>query len=244
VWVAQGNLAAAVRWAEQSGLRDDEPNYPKEGEYLALVRVLIARGRDDPEGPYLDDAMGLIDRLLVDAESGARMGSVIEILILQALALHAGRDTSGALAALEPVLILAEPEGYIRSFVDEGTPMEALLSELFKARRRGPRDTRQRAVFGYARRVLAAFESSHTSTELPVGGASDTDRPLLDSLTPREREVLGLIAEGLSNHAIAAQLFVEVSTVKSYANSIFRKLGVQSRTQAVAEARALHLISE
>ena len=249
VRLAQGDLAAAVRWAEESGLdADDEPSYPKEAEYLTLVRVLIAQGRDGPEGPYFDDALalGLIDRLLADAESGARMGSVIEILILQALALQARRDTSGALAALERALTLAEPEGYVRLFVDEGAPMAALLSEFLKARRKGPRDARHHGLLGYVQRLLAAFESPHTSTKPPVpnGFAWTPDQQLVDPLTAREREVLELIAEGLSNPEIATRLFIATSTVKGYVHSLFRKFEVDSRTRAVARARELNLISE
>jgi LuxR family transcriptional regulator, maltose regulon positive regulatory protein len=234
VWLAQGDLLAAVRWAETSGLRaHGGPNYPQEGEYLTLARVLSAQGQEDPSGRLLGDALGLLDRLLKAAEDGGRMGSVIEILVLRALALKKRGDQSEALAALERALMLAEPEGYVRVFVDEAEPMAALLSELLSARRKGLREARRRNMLDYVRRLLAAFESSRPSAE----------PPLLAPLTAREREVLGLIASGLSNREIANRLFVEVSTVKSYANSIFRKLGVQSRTQAVAEARALHLIS-
>jgi LuxR family maltose regulon positive regulatory protein len=239
VWLAQGDLIAAVRWAETSGLRaDGKLTYPQEGEYLTLARVLTAQGQEDPSGRPLDDALGLLDRLLKAAEDGGRMGSVIEILILRALALKKRDDPSEALAALERALTLAEPEGYVRVFVDEGEPMAALLSEFLNARRKGPREARHRILLDYVRRLLAAFESPRPGAE------PSTEPPLLAPLTAREREVLGLIASGLSNREIAARLFVEVSTVKSYANSIFRKLGVQSRTQAVVEARALHLISD
>jgi LuxR family transcriptional regulator, maltose regulon positive regulatory protein len=239
VWLDQGDLITAVRWAETCGLRaDDEPNYPQEGEYLTLARVLMAQGQEDPSGRHLDDALGLLDRLLRAAEDGGRMGSVIEILVLRALALEKQGDPSEALAALERALILAQPEGYVRVFVDEGEPMAALLSELLNARRKGPREARHRMLLDYTRRLLAAFESPRPGAEPSTGP------PLLAPLTVREREVLDLIASGLSNREIAARLFVEVSTVKSYANNIFRKLGVQSRTQAVAEARALHLISD
>jgi LuxR family maltose regulon positive regulatory protein len=245
VQLAQGDLAAAIRWAEEIGLRpDDEPTYPQEGEYLTLVRVLIARGRDDPEGPYCDHALGLIDRLLRHAESGARMGSVIEILILQALALRARRDLSGALVALEKALLLAQPEGYVRLFLDEGAPMEDLLWELLKARSKGSRDARQHAMLDYARRLLAAFESPHESNEPPVGRASESDQLLRDPLTTREGEVLKLLAEGFSNREIASRLFIATSTVKGYVHTIFRKLEVDSRTKAIARAHELHLVSE
>jgi LuxR family maltose regulon positive regulatory protein len=242
----QDDLPAAVSWAEASELGfDDEPNYPREEQYLTLVRVLIAQGRLDPMGSYLGDALGLLDRLFRTAEDGARMSSVIEILTLRALALQAHHDPSEALAALERALVLAEPEGYVRLFVDEGVPMAALLAELLKGRR-GPRDARQRAVLGYARTLLMAFESSHTSTDPPVPGGfvQGQEQPLLDPLTAREQEVLTLIAEGLSNREIAAQLFIEVGTVKGYVHSLLRKLEVDSRTKAVARARELHLVFE
>jgi LuxR family maltose regulon positive regulatory protein len=238
VWLAQGDLMAAVRWAETSGLRaDGEPNYPQEEEYLTLARLLTAQGREDPSGRNLDDALGLLDRLFKAAEGGGRMGSVIVILILRALALRKRGDPSEALAALERALMLARPEGHVRVFVDEGEPVAALLSELLNALRRHPREARFRVLLEYVRRLLAAFESPGTSAE------PSAEPPLLAPLTAREKEVLELIASGLSNREIAARLFVEVSTVKSYTNHIFRKLGVRSRTQAVAEARALHLIS-
>jgi LuxR family maltose regulon positive regulatory protein len=243
--LVQGDLPGAIGWAEASGLHVDEPSYPREVEYLTLAWVLLAQGRDDPEGPYFDDTLRLIDLLLRAAESGARMGSVIEMLILRALALYAQRETSGAFAALERALTLAEPEGYIRVLVDEGRPMAALLSE-FKARRRGGRGTKQLASLGYVRRLLAVFESPHTGAEppSPVQHAQATGQPLPEPLTRREREVLSLLAEGFSNREIAARLFIAPSTVKWYVHSILRKLEVDSRTKAVARGRELHLTSE
>jgi LuxR family maltose regulon positive regulatory protein len=130
VWLAQGDLPAAARWAGARGLSAaDELDVPREAEYLTFARVRIAQARSDQaltEHP-LHDALHLLDRLLQAAEAGARMGSVIEILILRALALQAYGDLAGALAALERALALAEPEGYVRLFADEGAPMIDLL---------------------------------------------------------------------------------------------------------------------
>ena len=244
--LAQGNLPGAIAWVDANGLNIDEPRYPRELEYLTLARVLIARGRGDPEGPYFDDALRLIDLLLEAAESGARMGSAIEIFILRALALQARRETGGAFVALERAISLAEPEGYIRVFVDEGAPMAAVLSEFLKARHIGGRGAKQLASFGYVRRLLAVFESPHMGTEPPAAAqhAQATGQPLPEHLTRREREVLALIAEGFSNQEIAARLFIATSTVKWYVHSILRKLEVDSRTKAVARGRELHLVSE
>jgi LuxR family maltose regulon positive regulatory protein len=240
----QDDLPSAVRWAEASGLgTDDEPDYPREEEYLTLARVLIAQGRLDPVARYLDDALGLLDRLRKAAEGGGRMGSVIEILALRALALQARHESSEASAALERALALAESEGYVRLFLDERAPMETLLSEFINGGPKGPHDARRHAVFGYARRLLATFESSHTSPDA-AGYVPGIDRSPLDPLTAREGEVLVLITEGLSNQEIAARLFVATSTVKGYVHSVFRKLEVDSRTRAVARARELNLISE
>jgi LuxR family transcriptional regulator, maltose regulon positive regulatory protein len=244
--LAQGNLPEAIAWVDANGLNIDEPRYPRELEYLTLARVLIARGRDDPEGPYFDHALRLIDRLLEAAESGARMGSAIEILILRALALHARRETSGAFVALGRALTLAEPEGYVRVFVDEGAPMAALLSEFLKARHIGGRSAKLLASLDYVLRLLVVFESPLTGAEPPASAQHPqaTGQPLAEHLTTREREVLALIGEGFSNRGIAARLFIATSTVKWYVHSILRKLEVDSRTKAVARGRELHLTSE
>jgi LuxR family maltose regulon positive regulatory protein len=242
--LVQDDLPAAVSWAEASGLSAcDEPSYRREEQYLTRARVLIAQGQPGPMNSCLDDALGVLDRLFKAAEGAGRMGSVIEILALRALALQARQEWSESLPTLESALTLAEPEGYVRVFVDEGAPMAALLSEILK-RRRGSRNARQRAVSVYARRLLVAFESPHTNTEPAAGRAPESDRPMLDPLTAREREVLELIAEGLSNREIAARLFIATSTVKGYVHSLLRKLEADSRTKAISRARDLHLLSE
>ncbi len=239
LWLAQDNLAAARRWAARSGLHtDDELTYPREAEYLTLARLLIALGQDDPAGQTLQDALRLLDRLLIAAEAGARMRSVIEILILRTLALRAQTDLAGALAALERALSLAESEGYIRSFVDEGAPMADLLRE---ASARG-------ITPAYVARLLAAFgkdEGGRMKDEAPSARphpSSFIPQPLAESLSERELEILQLIADGFSNQAIADRLVIALSTVKRHINNIYGKLAVQSRTQALMRARELKLL--
>ena len=229
--LAQGNLAAAIRWADASGLsaEDAELSYPRESEYLALARVRIAQGRDDPAVPFLQDVLHLLDRLLQDAEPKARMGSVLEILVLRALALEAQEYRTEALSALERALVLAEPEGYIRLFVDEGAPMLSLLRH---AQARG-------IVPRYVATLLAAF-GEPLVLYLPLHAARPDS--LVEPLTEREREVLRLLLEGASNREIAQRLFLSVNTVKRHVYNLCGKLGVQSRTQAIIRARALNLL--
>jgi LuxR family maltose regulon positive regulatory protein len=241
--LARGDLQTAARWAGVSGLNvNDEIDYLRHMEYLTLVRVLTAQGREDSSGRPLDDALGLLDRLLRAAEEGRRMGSMIEILVLRALVVHKQGDTSEALVVLARALTLAEPEGFVRTFVDEGDPMVALLRRVLKRRQ----DSRQHDLLLYVRRLLAAFDSPNTTAgpPTPVGHAREPTQPFIEPLTTREREVLELIIGGLSNQEIAAQLFIATSTVKGYIHGIFRKLEVDSRTKAVARARELHLVSE
>ena len=229
--LGQGNLATAIRWADSSGLstRDEELPYSLEDEYLSLARVRIAQGRDDPAAPFLQDVLRLLDRLLQDAEAKARLGSVLEILVLRALALDARGNRTSALATLERALVLAQPEGYIRLFVDEGEPMLALLRQA----------QAHSTVLGYIATLLAA------SGEPPLTDRSSSapgSERLLEPLTEREREVLRLLLEGASNREIAHRLVLSVNTVKRHVYNLCGKLGVQSRTQAIARARSLNLL--
>jgi LuxR family maltose regulon positive regulatory protein len=179
------------------------------------------------------EAMGLLERLLQAAEEGGRMGSVIEILVLQALAHEAQGESPSALVPLERALTLAEPEGYVRIFVDEGRPMAQLLSE---AADHG-------IMPDYTAKLLAVFEAEeHKSageSHLPPGLPSQS---LIEPLSQRELEVLQLIAQGLSNREISQRLFLALITVKGHNRNIFRKLEVRRRTEAVARARELGLL--
>jgi len=147
---------------------------------------------------------------------------------------------------LERALMLAEPQGYVRMFVDEGPPMAVLLARLHEHSRKRPRAALTNVPLAYLERLLALLRGERVQ-EGPSPAAPSAPAPaqsLLDPLTERELEVLRLIAAGLSNRAIAARLVLALSTVKSYVNTIYGKLQVESRTQAVARARALHLLSE
>jgi LuxR family maltose regulon positive regulatory protein len=229
--LVQGNLDAAIRWADVSGLSatDVDLPYPREYQYLVLARVRLAQARDVQTAPFLQDVLQLLVRLRESAEEKARLGSVLEILIVQALALQAQGDWTSALSTLDRALVLAAPEGYIRLFVDEGEPMLALLRQVH-ARSKVP---------GYVETLLNAFGEQHLS-ELPPPSPSISS--LAEPLTEREREVLRLLLEGASNREIAHRLILSVNTVKRHVFNLCGKLGVQSRAQAIIRARDLHLV--
>ena len=158
---------------------------------------------------------------------------MIEILVLQALAHEAQCESPSALVPLERALALAEPEGYVRVFVDEGRPMAQLLSE---AAAHG-------IMLDYTGKLLAAFEAedridSDDSPRL----TPPASQPLVEPLSDRELEVLQLIAQGLSNREISERLFLAIITVKGHNRNIFRKLQVRRRTEAIARARELGLL--
>jgi LuxR family maltose regulon positive regulatory protein len=217
IWVAQGRTSEAWGWVHQHGLSpEDDLSYLREFEHITLARVLLARHQPLP-------AVALLERLLDAAEAGGRTGSAIEILLLQALARkHAGL-LGEALASLARALDLAEPEGYVRLFVDEGAPMATLLGA---AAERG-------ATVGYARRLLAAFGRT-------AGGR--TTQPLVEPLSERELDVLRLLGTELSGPEIARQLIVSLHTVRTHTKNIYAKLGVNSRRAAVRRADELALL--
>jgi LuxR family maltose regulon positive regulatory protein len=245
--LAQGNLAAAWQWAAARALHPtDEISYPREPEYLTLARMLIAQGRDEPASRSQADALGLLERLLHNAKAYERMSSVIEILTLQALALQAQGNLTAALATLERALTLAEPEGYIRVFLDEGAPMAMLFREVqthgiapnYAAKLLAAFDEGAQPLREAAHKGKGAGENDLLSLPLPRSPAP----PQADTLSDRELELLRLVAAGYSNQEIAEKLFLAIGTVKKHLNNIFSKLDVQSRTQAIARARELDLL--
>jgi LuxR family maltose regulon positive regulatory protein len=234
MWIAQGRLGEALVWAREQGLSaHDDLSYLREFEHITLARVLLARYKSDREERFIHEAMGLLERLLQVAEQCGRMGSVIEILVLQALAHEAQGESPSALVPLERAVALAEPEGYVRVFVDEGRPMAQLLSEA--------------AAHGimpdYTAKLLAVFEAEEQmSADESHPPPAPPGQPLVEPLSQRELEVLRLVAQGLSNRQIAERLFLALDTVKGHNRNIFSKLLVRRRTEAVARARELGLL--
>lgn len=252
--LAQGKLAVAVAWATTSGLNDaDALSFPREMEYVILARVWIAQAGNEGDHALVQRALDLLTRLLEDATTKGRIGSVLDILIVRALGQSVQETQPDALATLTHALALAAPEGYIRRFVDAGVPMRLLLLAF---RFWHPEGTRQqlsteqnRKLSVYADELLAAFGNEPANTGEPlVAEQSKINKQqakinnLVEPLSRRELEVLRLIAVGKSNTEIAQTLVIALSTVKSHTNTIFGKLQVTSRTQALARAHALQLI--
>ena len=224
-WLAQGRLAEAWGWVNERGLSaDDNLSYMREFEHLTLARVLIAQYKNNQDENAIRAAMGLLERLLLKAEEGRRIGSIIEILALQALANEAQGNTPLALKPLKRALTLAEPENYVQVFVDEGLPMASLLQAALQEGISVP----------YATQLLAAIGKD--------AGDEVTTQPLVDPLSEREMEILALIAEGLKNQEIADKMVISLNTVLYHTKNIYNKLGVNKRTQAVLKARELNLL--
>ena len=226
VYLKLGNLAKAQEWALERNLTvDDEAVYLREFELLTLARVLLAEYRENRDESLIDDALRLLARLWQAAEDDKRTASLIEILIMQALAYQAQGSASNALSSLERALTLAEPEGYVHLFLDEGTPMIALLKEVLQ---------RQSSTSAYARRLLAVSPAAENNKPL--------DQPLLEPLSDRELDVLRLLATDLSGPEIARELMVSLSTVRTHTRNIYSKLGVNNRRTAVSHAKTLRLL--
>jgi LuxR family maltose regulon positive regulatory protein len=221
-------LRAAASDLERASDVGEVPRYTRESERVSLARLLIAREDHD-------EALQLLDSLREMAGAADRRGSVIEILTLQALALRAKDRKSRAIDVMGQALALAEPEGYVRTFVDEGPPMATLLSEVLGAQQQGRTDSLRRVPAHYLRKLLAALERDASGAALPAAG-------LPEALSERELEVLQLIAAGKTNRRIATELYVSVGTVKTHINNLYRKLDAHSRTQALARARELNLL--
>jgi LuxR family transcriptional regulator, maltose regulon positive regulatory protein len=223
LWIAQEDLAGASLLIQKCGLSMNglpnvgEISYPQEPACLAWLRLHLAQG--DYEA-----ALALAKQWLQKLDEINQAARVIEILALQALAYQGKKDLDQALTALEKAFALARPEGYVRTFLDEGEPMAKLL---YQAKTHG-RGT------SYAAELLAALGQASDSALSPA-------QLLIEPLTPRELELLQLIEAGYTNQEIAAKLVISMPTVKRHISNIYTKLGASSRTQAVARGKELSL---
>jgi len=221
-WIKQGEINKALFWAQGQGLSlDSDVTYLNEYDLMTLARLHITLVENGNTANTVHALTNLLERLLDVARTDTRMGSVIESSILQARLHWTLGNREHALTKLRQALQLAEPEGYVRIFVDEGLSMKAMLSEAVA----------QDIFPTYAQKLLRAFESTAPASQ-----------SLIDPLSDREVEVLRLVAEGLSNREISKRLFVALDTVKGHNRSIYQKLQVKRRTEAVARAHELGLI--
>jgi LuxR family maltose regulon positive regulatory protein len=220
----QGDAAAAARWA--SLCKEKAGDYDACAYWSACLlkaRVLAAQGR-------LAEASGLLVEVSDVAEAAGGNHYLIASLVLQAIVLQSQGRRDQAVAVLEPALSLAGPEGYVRVFISEGEPAARLLRE--SAARGIPVE--------YVGSLLAAW-AEETARRSPEAQQPPSPH-LVEALTDRELEVLRLLAAGLTNREIGDQLFLAVGTVKRYTSTVYGKLRVHSRTQAVARARGPGLL--
>ncbi len=222
VHLRQGDLAAALRWADARGLTAvDALDYVHEFEHITLARTLLAQSADDHD-PAADDGIALLNRLRHAAQSGGRTGSLVEVLVLLARAHHGRGDVGAATATVEEALLRAQPEGYLRVFLDEGRAMVSILQA----------SSLHGDAAGHAQRVLAAS---------PAGTAKPVRSRLVDELSSRELDVLRLLRSDLSGPDIARELFVSLNTFRTHTKNIYAKLGVNNRREAIRRAAELGL---
>jgi LuxR family transcriptional regulator, maltose regulon positive regulatory protein len=224
LWLDQGQRDTARRWAVEllHGKRAAS-SFVKEREDIARARVFLALQQPN-------EALKVLQRLILDASAHERFDHVIEMYILESRAYYLCGKEQAALASLIKAIRLGEPEGYIRSFVDEGSTIAHLLSNLRLAQ---PPE----ASPVYLDRLLATFSTNNAMGRLTI------KYPLIESLSDREQEVLQYLARGLSNQEIADQLVLSIDTVKRHLSNIFLKLGVSNRTQAVVQAQTIGILT-
>ncbi len=233
--LAQGNLAFASQWTMQvPHTTGNQLDYKYEASYLLLTRIFIAQGR-------AREALELVGRLWQGAEGGGRMNTLVEILVLQAIASVQLSETTKALSYLQRALTLAEPERYCRLFLDEGDTMATLLLVLLETQEIPPFE---RVSQVYVSKLLAELGKSGSSLASVSNGTSSSviHEALPQPLSKREVDVLRCLVSGLSNQAIAREMVLEISTVKSHLKHIYHKLDVENRTQAIARVKELHLL--
>ena len=230
--LAEGNLTEAESWAEAVEVEMKEAGITgpfdliHEFILLTLARVWLAQG-------MVDQAAALLERVRIGAEAAGRGGRAMEAQILQALAEQAAGKDMQAIGTFTPVLARAEPEGYMRLFLDEGPPMAKLLYKVSTQA--------ATSMHEYVGRLLAAYYQEQPELHVPLAKVSK-GAAIAVPLSKRELEVVRLMANGYANKEIATQLFISVGTVKRHIVHILQKLDAANRTQAVAIARELEIV--
>jgi LuxR family maltose regulon positive regulatory protein len=255
LWLSKDNLGTALDWTAECGLTVESAfSYQHDLPHIVLARVLLAAlqqsggksvRRNGGQSPCLDGLLHLLARLDVATREAGWVHERIQVLIMRSLALEQGGQTALALEALTQALALAEPGGYLRTFADCGIPMARLLRQLNS---RGIQSD-------YVDKLLQAFEPTASECE-PLPGtwmsvpplettteAAAQTQTLIEPLSEREREVLALIAQGLTNREVGERLYISQGTVKAHTSNIYGKLGVRNRTKAVIRAQELGLLS-
>lgn len=239
--IAKGNVAAAANWEQTCGLDTDaEPTFALEYEYFILARMLLAQGKTQK-------AIHITSQLLCMAEESERTGVMINNLSLLATAYETSNNSKQAMHVLGRALALAEPQGYIRTFINMGASMACLLKKLrraYLARQQSGNNQGWMFSLNYIDTLLAISGNTQgvLNNETEIVHNTSPLQPLLESLSEREEEVLQLLAAGQSNREIAQHLIVGLNTVKTHVKSIYGKLDVHSRTQALVRAQSLRLL--
>jgi LuxR family maltose regulon positive regulatory protein len=228
ILLRMGDIRGAQEWALDSQCElQDSINTQEELVMITYARVLDALGR-------ANERAVLLDQLRFRAVGMGRVTSRIELDVLIALAAYADGDADAAISRLLPALRAGEDAGHVRLFLDEGPRLGPLLARVERALT-GHANEPSPGFISMLRQVLAEEQASERTV-------ATEQTSLIEPLTPREREVLQLIAAGRSNQAIASELFLSVGSVKTHSSHLYGKLGVRGRTEAVARARALGLI--
>jgi LuxR family maltose regulon positive regulatory protein len=229
LWLRKGDSQLAESWADSRLMSGSAPIcFTNEIPWMTRARLLLMKGA-------CKEAFSLLERLSEATSGEGRNGNLITIRTLKAIALQSNGDIIQAKIEIEKTLALAEPEGYIRTFVDEGQPLQELLVLFLKG-------TRSNKMREYATHVLAHMQGKFKKNSLNREKSSANSQ-LVEPLSPRELEVLHLMATGKTNQEIANTLIVARGTIKAQAVSIFRKLDAANRTEAVARARQLGILS-
>src|SRR6266487_1125023 len=253
VWLAQGNLAEASNWATQNTISPESWDPLRKWEVLLLVRVLLAQQK-------YAQAVETLERFREHLDQPADIEKTLEWMVLYVVALHhAGKSAQVAPVAAR-LLSMTEPEGWIRLYLDAGEPMRQALEALLDANDRGDSDASQedgnsrKAVFlsrSYVSRLLAAFEQekairAHGATDQqeiqPEPQAAEVQRQGVEPLSRQEMRVLRLLVDGQTYAEMAGTLIVSPNTIKTQVSSIYRKLGVSRRAEAIAATQRLQLL--